>query len=354
MQEKIIEIIRIAVCAPSGENAQPWRFVVSGDTLSVFNLTDADTSLYNGGQRGSLVAHGALLEHISIAAKHHQLEANIELFPDGDLTDHIAKIAFRGGNPPEEITEELYRSIAQRVTNRKKYRDTPLTTKLREFFSHEGGGTTKLHLIEDAQKKATVARAASLNEGLLFEINSMHEFFFSHIRWTEEEERIDPRGFYVKTLELLPPQLVVMKLLRNPLCFRLFSMLGLSKLIASDNAMRYVSTGAMSAISAPGNTPRDFIAAGRMLARAWLAVTHAGWSMQPMSGILFLHQALKDDTALPFTTQQSKDIETAYHAMHRAFDISTNDQLLMLFRIGESDPPSARAKRVSPQIIIIS
>ncbi len=62
------KILEAGVRAPSGENCQPWRFVVAGDTLSIFNIPERDLSPYNFNQLGSMVAHGALIENIVIAA----------------------------------------------------------------------------------------------------------------------------------------------------------------------------------------------------------------------------------------------------------------------------------------------
>ena len=62
--EKIERIIRAAVCAPSGDNVQPWRFVVSGNSINIFDIPERDTSLYNCSQNTSHIAHGAAIENI--------------------------------------------------------------------------------------------------------------------------------------------------------------------------------------------------------------------------------------------------------------------------------------------------
>ena len=68
--------------APSGENCQPWRFIVDGDKIKIFNIPERDTSLYNVLQFGSFVAHGALIENMLIASSAVGCRGIIQLFPD--------------------------------------------------------------------------------------------------------------------------------------------------------------------------------------------------------------------------------------------------------------------------------
>src|SRR3990167_10630915 len=68
MPPHIERILTAANSAPSGENCQPWRFVVSGDTVDVYLRPERDKSAYNWGQRGSLMACGAALENLVLAA----------------------------------------------------------------------------------------------------------------------------------------------------------------------------------------------------------------------------------------------------------------------------------------------
>lgn len=91
----IEKILEAGVRAPSGENSQPWRFVMSGDTLSIYNLPDRDRSLYNIDQLGSFVAHGALIENIMIAASAFQYAAEPTFFPSPTDENHVANITFR-------------------------------------------------------------------------------------------------------------------------------------------------------------------------------------------------------------------------------------------------------------------
>jgi hypothetical protein len=74
------EIIADGVKAPSGENSQPWRFIVEGNVLYTCNIDERDKTPYNFSQHGSYIAHGALIENIAISASHYGLSSPGEIF----------------------------------------------------------------------------------------------------------------------------------------------------------------------------------------------------------------------------------------------------------------------------------
>jgi len=67
MKDTIRDILNDAIHAPSGHNTQPWRFALKKDQIRVFNVPNADNTAYDFKQRGTYIAHGTLLENITIA-----------------------------------------------------------------------------------------------------------------------------------------------------------------------------------------------------------------------------------------------------------------------------------------------
>src|SRR5882672_7454414 len=117
-RDLIDKILEAAIRAPSGENSQPWRFKVEGDRVWLLNYPDADRSLYNFHQNGSLVSHGTVIANMRIAAQHLGLEATVKLFPDDTKENLVATIDFKEVGPEVAL---LYDVIGKRVTNRKHY-----------------------------------------------------------------------------------------------------------------------------------------------------------------------------------------------------------------------------------------
>ncbi|MDP1707238.1 MAG: nitroreductase, partial [bacterium] len=197
----LVEILRRAVHAPSGDNSQPWRFRLDKGAIVLFNLPNADATLYNFRQRGSYVAHGALIENLSILAAEQGYHCDIELFPN--IPDATARISFTAAAP---VAVPLAHAIEQRTTNRKPYRRVPLETEHRGALLEavERNAGIKLRYAEGKESLALLARTVSVNERLLMENRTLHDFLFGIIRWSREEERAKP-GLYLKTMELPPP-----------------------------------------------------------------------------------------------------------------------------------------------------
>src|SRR3989344_6065288 len=125
MNLDIQRILEMASLAPSGENCQPWRFVVKGENVEQHLVPERDLSLYNWGQRASYFANGAALENLIIAASKHNYRATVTYFPSLDNQYHLATINLKKvlSNHVDHLSEYL----EDRTTNRKKYTSIELS-----------------------------------------------------------------------------------------------------------------------------------------------------------------------------------------------------------------------------------
>lgn len=351
MQEVIQKILEIAIHAPSGENCQPWRFVVKGNSIEIFNLPERDDSLYSWGQRASFVAHGALMENIVIVASTLGYKTDISLFPEAVNSNFVAIVTLEKSTPKDE---PLYPYITQRITNRRSYKDVPLTKEQRAELERVQRQTQKAELlfIENKEEINKLARIAAANEEVLFGNKDMHRFFFTHINWTQQEEEKKRMGFYTKELELAPPQLASFKIFKHWPLLKFFNMFGIAKFIAKENTKVYATAAAMGAIVTTENEPRDFIAAGRVLQQAWLEATKNGLSFQPLTGILFLKHAIRAEDTKSLSKEHINLVIKMYEMIQSAFHVSQNKTVAMMFRIGKADAPSAKSLRLQPDIFI--
>lgn len=355
IKENIKKILEVAVNAPSGENSQPWRFEVAGNKIHIFNLPERDQSLYNFGQKGSLVAHGALIENISIAGPLFGYSARIDLLPDNKDPDFIATVNLEGLLPNTEKDESLYSCIVKRATNRKPYKKTPLSDEqlndLKSVASEIGEG--KIIFVQDFEKMEAIANACSVNEQVMFGNKFIHNFFFEHINWTEKEEAEKKLGFYIKTLELPPPVQVALRLFRHWSAMNLLNKFGLNKIIAKGNAVNYSNASAMVAFTVKSSAPREFIVAGRLMQRLWLKVTKMGLSAQPMAGMLFFMQAIDGGEIDKFSESQAELIKNAYKKNKNIFGLNGTVSPVMILRIGYGGEPSARSSKKPPEMVFM-
>lgn len=348
MQEDVRKIIEAGSKAPSGENAQPWRFKIDGTTIFLFNAPERDQSLYNWGQRASYIAHGAVLENIKIASSKFGYNSRIDLFPNTDDENLVAKIILEKSTPKDE---PLFPYIEKRVTNRKPYEVKPLTSEQREALLSVSHESVKFMLTEDREKILQLGRVGSTNEQVMLSNKKLHSFFFSHINWTEKEELERRYGFYIKTLELPPPAQFMFKLFSKWGRMRIFKALGFPKVVATQNAKTNAAASAIGIITIKERRPIDYINVGEYLQKLWLTASKQGLYIQPLAGLLFLKLRILEGNANVFSAKQRDIINEKYELARKLFNVA-DETIAFMFRIGVGDTPSAQAARYDIKEII--
>lgn len=341
-------ILEGAINAPSGDNSQPWRFRIGESDVTIYNVADADETQYNFRQRGSYVAHGALIENIRLVAATFGFDGSASLFPGEPAATARITFAARHGSP-----DPLASAVPRRATNRKPYRSRPLAAADRAALSLAAAAIagTELRLVESPAELDAIARSVSVNERLLMENRALHDFLFGMIRWTRREEAARP-GLYIDTMELPSP---VRLLFRFVVCHwpvvRALNLIGFSRFIPTRSAPVYRASSAFGAIILAGDTDADFIAAGRAFERVWLAATAAGLALQPTAALPYLVQRLNAGAAGAFSVAEQDLIRGAYAPIARAFGLSGAEHIAMLFRLGYADAPSATSAKMPPAIL---
>lgn len=349
MFEDIKKILSYGVWAPSGDNCQPWRFGVKDNVLRIYNLP-GKIPFYNFEEKGSYLAHGALIENINIAARDLGYKSNISLFPNPSNKDLVAEIVFE---KTERVPQELLDVIKTRCTNRKPYKKEPLSAEQISALENsvkDIPGVQNVN-VTDRQNKKIIGRASAENEAIVLNTERYHQLFFKHIVWTEEEEKQKKSGLYFKTMELPGPKGFLFKFVSDWNHMKLMKKIGFPKLIVAGNAESYASAGAMSAIVTKNNTPADFVNTGRATQRVWLTATKMGLAAHPISGILFLMQRVLVKQTEDLTAEQIQMIKNAYQEISDAFG-KPDGYVTFILRIGKAPAPTANCSRLEPVIEI--
>lgn len=343
----IKKILEDGVRAPSGDNSQPWRFVFRDDTLWIYNLPEKDNPILNFKQGGSYIAHGALIENITISADNQGYSAELVLFPDLVDKNLVAKITF--ALKEKEGDGSLYAAIRDRQTNRRAYKKGVTNGQekliLADHVDFAGG---KVLFLDNPLKKGIVATSASVMERVALERKDLHHAFFGDIIWTETEEREKTRGLYIRTLELPPPVRLMFRFLKNWSFAQFMNRVGFSRFAAKGNAAIY-QTGTLGLVVVDGYSPKDFILAGRIFQRTWLRATSLGLSLQPVAGLLFLYQRAEFGEKNFLSDNHYQLVKNAYNNIKNTFGVEEGN-LAMMFRVGIAPKPSARTSRLTPLI----
>ncbi len=110
--ERLRHLLRYAVAAPSPHDSQPWIFEIAGPELRVF--VDPRRTLRTADPEGreAVLACGAAIENLRIAAAHHGHDVEVEACahrPGGPL----AIVRFAGRRPPTGAEEALHAAIGR-------------------------------------------------------------------------------------------------------------------------------------------------------------------------------------------------------------------------------------------------
>ena len=352
ISKTIKEILETSVNAPSGGNSQPWRFEVRGDQINVIAEPEKDHPVLNYRNRGTWIAHGALIENIKIVAGALGWKTEIKIFPDPTNPNLTAQIRLF---EVVLVENELSKAILQRTTNRKKYDLKPLTVEQKKYLKQsveEVGGDVKIILVEDRNQIIRLGQTAAANEIVTLENQKLHNLFFDEMVWTKAEEQKKGRGLFVETMELKPPEKLGLKLFKYwPVMKRLVK-LGVARKIAAGNARNYAATPLVGLV-AVRNDDREFIAAGRVIERIWLKTTKLELSFHLITGTMFFWQGINLGGLKLFSADHQQIISDEYQAI---LDIAgldnrdTNWVVTAMFRVGRGDGPTARSTKKPPEI----
>lgn len=354
MKEYVQDIIGAGILAPSGDNSQPWEFYVVGNRITLANIPDRDNPILNYRQRGSHVAHGGVIENMVIAAAHYGWASTVTLFPKSDIPHVVAEIILEMRSDVQD-DGGLYEYIPQRRTNRKPYLMRPLLDIEAERLVRAGmetvesGGSYDVRFFDHPKTRRLMAEAGSSIERVILENRELHHLLFKDIVWGASEERRRRHGLYVATMEFPWPQRAAFWLASHWPLMKIFTAVGLPKKIVADDARLYASGAAMGLITTKGSEPCDYVQVGRIMQRVWLTSTKMGLSIQPVTALLFAAGRVADGDTWTLTRSHINTIKKNYESL--AVNVHLGDEtIVMMFRIGFADAPSAASSRMDPVI----
>lgn len=340
----IERILEAGNAAPSGENCQPWRFVVRGETIEVHLLPDRDRSAYSWGHRASFLACGAAIENMNIAASAAGFRADVTYFPNGHESWHVANLSLK---KDDVVTADpLSLCIEKRVTNRKPYDAKSLLTNDEREQLLAAAKQTGSHffLTEKREEINRLGRIGSTNEEVMLGNHAIHNFFFDHVNWTKVEDEKKKIGFYIKTLELPPPAEIMFKVFRHWQFMRILGAIGFRKVVAKQNGATNASASAIGALMISNIEPIDFVKVGRAIERVWLTATSLGLSFQPLTGVFFFKLKIFGGEEHIFSPHERSVITNAYQEASSICG-AEGKHIAFMFRVGRGDAPSAHAVR---------
>lgn len=310
-----------ALAAPSPLNVQPWtvrfpapaRIELCIDAGRILPALDPDF-------RRILIAHGAFLENLDIAARDLGYRTDITLFPSGwpggrlDLSEPVAMVDLARDSTvaKDPLAAVLFLRRTSRIPFSKDGISPETLARLSDSYDQSA---IPMGLLTDTGSREAIA--ALLHQATVIELSG-EERFRELLSFLDAAGRSDRRaGCSLMNLGLSPLSLVWLRL-------RMALASGdrrdaLLKETLITGARRQASTAAgFGWITTPGNLRVEQIRAGRAFERVALTAASLGLSFQPMTQIL----------------SDTPGMEDLRYTLYDVLGIPETRTIQMLFRMG--------------------
>ncbi|MFO8033321.1 MAG: ThiF family adenylyltransferase [Desulfohalobiaceae bacterium] len=348
-------LLRAGIQAPSGDNAQPWKFAVQDNQIRLYLDREADHSFFNAQQLASIISCGSVLENLRVAASAFGLEMRQELLPLGADQDLMAKASFL---PDGVLPDPLLSALWQRCTNRKPYKKERLESKhmdrLKQAVASVPG--CELHIMNTDQELKKLADLVYQADRIRTEHQDLHEHLMQMIRFNEQQMYSRRDGLPLKNLEAGLSGELLLRSIKPWSVARTAHQLGLSKAVAKVASKGIKSSAAAGLITVSGMQAEDFLRGGQALERLWLEATFNKFSLQPAAALplFWLRWLLQGKQEFgPKHQEMLSKLWPKYQTLFPLTDLEKQGQI-MLFRLGRGDEITQRTLRRRPETFLLS
>ncbi len=346
-EDIITEIVKAGIAAPSGGNAQPWKFVYTAKGLFIFHDAHFSHSLLDFNHLGSYVAIGAVVENISIKASVLGFDIIPDYFPVKDDKKIVAHIAFKKAEVTD-MNKYLATGIGMRVTNRDLSTKQTLSKDIYEGITSAINlyNGAELHIIDDENLMRDLGKLLATTEMLrILHPRGHYDTFTNELRWTPEEIKQKADGLDVNSLGASKPELAALKIASDTdaIAFLREQQRGTAFTKAVNKSVSLSS--ALGIITMPEYSELDFILGGRALERVWIEANLLGVSFQPIAQLVFMLARLKQGNGEDMDAYYKQEFTKIGDAFYQLLPQLKSKQPVFIFRLSKGGEPKVRSLR---------
>ena len=208
MRSAIDTLLEAARLAPSGDNTQPWRFVVDRDqqTIKVQPDSARDPSPMNAGDRMTRIAIGAAVENMVQTANANGWQYLLAT-SESDATIRLSDDYSVG------VIDDALRD---RATNRRTYQSKGLPAvlldRLRSAVQSEGTATA--NWITEPQDREKLCRLIGEADSMMLSNESVRKAFLAKVRFDMPVKAVVKEGLSLGSLEVSAPERSALRMMR--------------------------------------------------------------------------------------------------------------------------------------------
>lgn len=148
-------LIGAAVLAPSDWNTQPWLFEVDGSSIRLVADPSRALAVTDPDRRGMMLALGAALENLLVAARAWGLRPSVIYRPHEAANGVMAEVSWMPGDQRRD--RSLFGMIRERRTNRSDYDGRGLFPQHRAQLTAQVPEGLSVHWVDDRARMARIA-----------------------------------------------------------------------------------------------------------------------------------------------------------------------------------------------------
>jgi hypothetical protein len=352
------QLVGAAITAPTGGNAQPWKWKYYKGVLYLFANHEYHTRLVDFNNTASYIGYGAASENLVLKA--HDMGYDVQLQKMAGRSGNLmATYRFyekgKGVNLIEpHVVDYLSGSIHNRYANRLLVERKAIgDEKLQKLVTAaQSVGGARLHLLTSEKDIADIAEVIASADRLRILHEGGHLDFLAEMVWTDEEAKKIKKGVDIETLDITASEKIGFKMLQD---YRVIKQLnnwkggkGLGKVTYKSAA----SASAIGLITMPSYSIDNFFDGGRAVERVWLTAAHEGIAFQPLSISTFLFNRLKYEGDRLFTEDMAAELAEMRGEAERLFSLDKESVDILMFRLFLTDRVPKRSERVPVQEVL--
>lgn len=341
------ELVRIACAAPSGGNAQPWKFLYRQNRLFIFHDEHFSYSLLDFDNLGSYFAFGAMAENMDVYAAANGISLSTTVFPLKNDHRLVLVVSFGGSSVPN-ANAELAPYIGTRITNReiaeKKNIHREDLSRLISIAATVPGA--ELHVYESDNDIRQFADLMTNTERLrVMNPRGHYDTFIKEIRFTPEEVVETSDGQDIATLNMSASDKAALQIATDPRAVNFLYKMHLGQAFRKISEKGILTASCICALTMDGDSRRHFLEGGRATERVWLEATKSGIAFQPTAQAVFMLQRFEKQGKRDFNDYELNELARIKDQLYDTLRLEKGRYPVFMFRLLYAGTPEVRSLR---------
>lgn len=338
-RDAIERVVAAAVRAPSGGNVQPWH-IFARDGVITIALAPEHTSTMDVGFRASAVAVGAAAFNARVAAAADGILGPVSIEPGDDSCPLRAVLHLADESDPDLAV--LYEPMLARETNRHHGKQVSpsddVVERLHAAANREGA---RLRLLTAPNEIAEAAAILAESDRIRYLTHRLHTEMIAEVRFPGDPAQ--DSGIDVRSLELIPADLVKVDVLRRPEVMAYLDEWNLGAALGSDTRDRIVTSSCIAVVSINGQALTDYARAGSAVEAVWIVAQQHGLAVQPISPVfLYAHDAADLEQLSPTHASALQRLRDGFRELSA---IGPEESPALVLRFADAPATSVRSQR---------